>query len=114
MLNIENGLESIINNDGDKDRNHQWEQKWNLVYWIETLEKIDCKILGVSNFHWILTCDVLSASNEYYACMTPWSEAFLRSWHFLTYSKNSPDFVEPEILLPQSQGPATFPYPEPD
>jgi len=33
---------------------------------------------------------------------------------FLSQSRNSPDFMEPENSLPHSQHPACCPYPEPD
>jgi hypothetical protein len=32
----------------------------------------------------------------------------------LSYSRNSQQFIEPEVSLPCSQQPATYPYPEPD
>ena len=40
-------------------------------------------------------------------------ESFLRSLHVLSYSRNSPHFIEPEGSLPHLQVPATCPYPEP-
>jgi hypothetical protein len=41
------------------------------------------------------------------------AESFQRSYQVFSYSRNSPHFMEPEGLLPQSQVPATCPYPEP-
>jgi hypothetical protein len=42
------------------------------------------------------------------------AESFLTSWQSLSYSINSPPFMEPEGSLPRSQQPATGPYPKPD
>ena len=41
------------------------------------------------------------------------AESFLRSKQFLSYSRNSPRFMEPEGSLPHSQQPAPSSYPEP-
>jgi len=40
-------------------------------------------------------------------------DSFLRSYPFLSQSRNSPQFKKPEASLPHSQVPATCPYPEP-
>jgi hypothetical protein len=40
--------------------------------------------------------------------------AFLRSRNVLSYSRNSPHFMEPEGSSPYTQEPATCPYSEPD
>jgi hypothetical protein len=42
------------------------------------------------------------------------AESFLRSLNVLSYSRNSPHFMEPEGSSPYTQEPATCPYPEPD
>jgi len=42
------------------------------------------------------------------------AESLLRSQLVLSYSRNSPHFMEPEGSLPHSHVPATCPYPEPD
>ena len=42
------------------------------------------------------------------------TESFLNSWPFISWSRNSPHFMEPEGSLPHSQEPATCPYPKPD
>jgi hypothetical protein len=39
---------------------------------------------------------------------------FLRTWRVLSYSGNSPHFMEPEGSSPHSQQPVTYPYPEQD
>ena len=41
------------------------------------------------------------------------AQLFLRNQPVLSYSRNSPHFMEPEGSLPHSQVPATCPYPEP-
>jgi len=41
-------------------------------------------------------------------------ESFLRSWLFLSYSRDSLHFMEPEGSLPHTQEPAIFPFPETD
>jgi hypothetical protein len=38
----------------------------------------------------------------------------MRNWQFLSWSRNSPHFMEPEGSLTCSQQPAPFPYPVPD
>jgi hypothetical protein len=42
------------------------------------------------------------------------ANSFLRRWQVLSYSRNSPHFMEPESSLSHSQQPANCPYPEPD
>jgi hypothetical protein len=42
------------------------------------------------------------------------AENFLESYPFLSSSRNSPHFMEPEGSLPRLQVSATSPYPEPD
>jgi hypothetical protein len=42
------------------------------------------------------------------------AETFFSSYELLSYSRNSPNFMETEGSLPHSQEPATCPYPKPD
>jgi hypothetical protein len=55
---------------------------------------------------------------KYYTCTSVCTamqqESFLRSYQFLSYSRNSPHFMEPKGSLPHSQQPASCPYPEQD
>jgi hypothetical protein len=37
----------------------------------------------------------------------------LRSWHFLSWSRNSQHFMEPKVSLLCLQDPATCPHPKP-
>ena len=46
--------------------------------------------------------------------LLPGAESFLKSQQVLSWSRNSPHFMEPESSLPLSQQPATCLYPEPD
>jgi len=46
--------------------------------------------------------------------LTPWSRVLLEKLAGSQLSRNSPYFVETEVLLPYLQVPATCPYPEPD
>jgi hypothetical protein len=44
----------------------------------------------------------------------PWSRVLPEKLKVLSYSRNSPHFMEPEGSSPHSQQLATYPYPEPD
>jgi hypothetical protein len=43
-----------------------------------------------------------------------WAESILRSWQFLSYSRNPPHFMESEDSSPHSQQLTICAYPEPD
>jgi len=46
--------------------------------------------------------------------LAPRSTVFLRNYPVLSWSRNSPHFVEPEGSLPRLHEPAICPYPKPD
>jgi len=71
-------------------------------------------MLGYLKRQWIL--QVLGNRSHFYnllTCSLHETEPFLKSWYLFSQSRNSPHFMEPEFLLPQSPVPATCPYPEP-
>jgi hypothetical protein len=65
----------------------------------------DYKILSLSD----MTRWCVSVINWFHG-----AESFLRSWEFLSYSRNSPHFMKTKGLSPHWQEPATCPYPEQD
>jgi len=54
-----------------------------------------------------------SIRNPFTFLLTPWSRVLLQKLRDISWSRNSPHFMEPESSLPQSQEPATWPYPQP-
>jgi len=54
-----------------------------------------------------------SIRNPFTFLLTPWSRVLLQKLRDTSWSRNSPHFMEPESSLPQSQVPATWPYPQP-
>jgi hypothetical protein len=94
---------------------------WNFVSYVYRLKSTNLLVLVCLSKKPLLSLNSAPGNISNYCCFfyernneLHCAESFLRSWQFLSYSKNSPLFMEPESSLPFSQQLTTCPYLEPD